>query len=111
MSDTKKRYQKELKSFRNKMGKNLAWFDALATRSQFDLLFLWKAYKYNSVKTTTKVKKHVGYIDKEKIYETETHYPARLKYFIKDIKKQSRFRPKLQDYRNVKIDMLLKNKD
>lgn len=88
MNDKKVRYQKELKCLRNKMGKNLAWFDALPKREQFDFLFLWKKHKYQNKDKNSKPK---------------------LRHFIPDIKKYSRFNPTIQNYRNVVIDMLLKN--
>ena len=70
MNDKKVRYQKELKCLRNKMGKNLAWFDALPKREQFDFLFLWKKHKYQNKDKDSKPK---------------------LRHFITDIKKYNRF--------------------
>ena len=41
----KRQHEKELKSFRNKMGQNIVWFDSLSKTKQFDLLFQWKKEK------------------------------------------------------------------
>ena len=38
----KRKHKKELKSLRNKMGKNIIWFESLSPKKQYDVLFLWK---------------------------------------------------------------------
>lgn len=40
-----RQHEKELASFRNKMGSNIVWFDSLSKRKQYDLLFQWKKLK------------------------------------------------------------------
>jgi len=41
----RRQHEKELKSFRNKMGSNIVWFDSLSKTKQYDLLFGWKREK------------------------------------------------------------------
>ena len=38
----RRQHEKELNSFRNKMGSNIVWFDSLSKTKQYDLLFGWK---------------------------------------------------------------------
>ena len=41
----RRQHEKELNSLRNKMGKNVIWFDALNKTQQYDFLFRWKKKK------------------------------------------------------------------
>ena len=50
----RKQHEKELKSFRNKMGQNIVWFDSLSLTKQYDLLFQWKRERHNNKLTNPK---------------------------------------------------------
>lgn len=53
------RYKKEFISFTNKIGKHKIWFESLSEKKQWDLLFMWKKYKWdcNSKKRSISIKK------------------------------------------------------
>jgi hypothetical protein len=53
--DNPQKFQNEFESFRKRIGKNSSWFNALDTKKQWDLLFLWKKKKYTAKSTNTKV--------------------------------------------------------
>jgi hypothetical protein len=104
----KRQHEKELKSLRNRMGKNLVWFDSLSKRKQYDVLFLWKQYKYfNNLEKPkvryVKVFRHSGGIQMIKVID----YPPNLKYFIKDLRLKFRFKVDKSVLRNSAIDLLL----
>ena len=103
LSDKEKKrrqHEKELKSLRNKMGKNIVWFDALNKTQQYDILFRWKKEKNsNKLKipekkiilkrvrnlTTTGYRKTNRWSFSWKKIEVIS-YPVNLRYFIQNIK-------------------------
>ena len=44
--DNPRKFQNEFESFKSRVGKHTPWFDALSSKNQWDLLFLWKKKKY-----------------------------------------------------------------
>jgi hypothetical protein len=105
----RRQHKKELNSFRNKMGKDLAWFDSLSLKKKYDLLFKWKAEKkYNKRESPSKVRIYHSYLHKK---IDVMSYPPNLKYFIKEKKAQPYFTPRISDIREATIDILLKNKN
>lgn len=46
--DNPLKFQNEFESFKKRLGKHTAWFLALHPNIQWDLLFLWKKYKWKS---------------------------------------------------------------
>jgi len=115
----RRKNEKELKSFRNKMGSNIVWFDSLSKGKQFDLLFGWKRTKYINKRTKpeyVKITKRVPIDEsrpwgKKKIVKTiELKYPSSLKHFIRDCRSDHNFQPWVQNIRQTTIDMLLNKK-
>jgi hypothetical protein len=102
-----RQHKKELKSFRNKMGKHIVWFDALASNRQYDLLFLWKREKYKNkdIKVPTKVKCEYG--NRFTLQKTYTKYPASIKHFLKIYTLDSRFQPSKVRIREASLKILL----
>jgi hypothetical protein len=99
----KRKHKKELKSLRNKMGKNIIWFESLSPNKQYDILFLWKHEKRFNNLTEPAICKN-RWVD-IKIY------PPNFKHFINKIKQQSRFKVNKQTLRENAIDLILnKNK-
>lgn len=58
---SKRKSEKELKSFKNKMGDNLIWFNSLPKQKQYDILFMWKEAKYRDSQDTSKIIKIWNY--------------------------------------------------
>jgi hypothetical protein len=110
----KRQHEKELKSFRNKMGQNVVWFDSLGKTRQFDLLFQWKREKNKNnltvpEKSFVRKMKHNGW--KRQFHWVEvTKYPTNLKYFIEERKKLRIFSPNIVNIRQSTIDLLLNKK-
>ena len=95
----KRKHKKELKSLRNKMGKNIIWFESLSPKKQYDVLFLWKHEKrFNKLTEPTINKSRWGEI---------TLYPPNFKHFINKLKKQHNFRVNKQTLRENAIDLIL----
>lgn len=97
LSDKEKKrrqHEKELKSLRNKMGKNIIWFDALNKKQQYDLLFAWKREKKTNKLTSpqkrTLIKRAGGWSNgRYKVIKKEIDiisYPPNFKHFLKNIK-------------------------
>lgn len=112
----KRHHEKELKSFKNKLGPNTVWFNSLTKEKQFDILFLWKKHKkFNKLTKPEWVKKskrvpldpNRPWCRKTLKKVKELEYPPSLKHFIKNIMYDRRFRPKTQDIRNTTITLLL----
>lgn len=108
----KRKNQKKLKSFRNKMGTNIVWFDSLTKQKQYDLLFEWEHEKYRKRFITKPIKqkkrKLVRTLGRRRIENVEiTIYPANLKHFIREAK--LRYKPSVVRVRETTIDLLLKN--
>ena len=115
----KRQHEKELASFRNKMGSNIVWFDSLSKRKQYDLLFGWKRVRHMNKITKPEyieISKRVAvdptrpYGKKKIIKVLELIYPPSLKYYIKDCKKNRMYQPRIQNVRQAAIDILLKSK-
>ena len=95
----KRKHKKELKSLRNKMGKNIIWFESLSPKKQYDVLFLWKHEKrFNKLTEPIINKTRWGDI---------TLYPPNFKHFINKLKKQHNFRVNKQTLRENAIDLIL----
>lgn len=110
----RRQHEKELKSFRNKMGKNIVWFDSLTKTKQYDLLFGWKKEKeYNKLqvpeKKTITQPSWMGF-RRKMTKVTITLYPASLKHFIEKCKQNPNFRPSITKVRDAAIDILLNTK-
>ena len=110
----RRQHEKELKSFRNKMGQNIVWFDSIGRTKQFDLLFQWKREKSNNKLTKPeKVKvrqmKFVGWKRQFQWVEV-TKYPPNLKHFINERKNLRMFTPSIVNVRQSTIDLLLNKK-
>lgn len=113
----KRQHEKELASFRNKMGSNIVWFDSLSKTKKYNLLFEWKRTKYMNGKTKPEwisINKRVP-IDptkpfgKTKIAKViKLEYPASLKHFIKQIRSSNRYKPSVASIRQSTIELLLK---
>lgn len=115
----RRQHEKELKSFRNKMGSNIVWFDSLSIGKQYDLLFGWKRTKHMNTRTKPefcKISKRVPIDEtrpwgrKKMVRSTELQYPPSLKHFIKECRKRSNFQPMVQNVRQTTIDILLNEK-
>jgi hypothetical protein len=107
----KRKNQKKLKSFRNKMGSNIVWFDSLTNQEKYDLMFEWERERYykRNITVPVKTKKKVYALDRnyrriKKDVEV-INYPANLKFFIRDAK--NRYNPKVSSIREATIDILL----
>jgi len=112
----KRQHEKELKSFKNKLGPNTVWFNSLVETKQFDILFLWKKLKKSNKLTkpewTEKLKRVP--IDPNRPWGRTTlkkvkilKHPPSLKHFIKKMMSYRRFQPKIQNIRNTTITLLL----
>ena len=112
----RRQHEKELKSFRNKMGQSIVWFDSLSRTKQFDLLFQWKREKSNNKLTKPeKVKVRTSQIDSRtwrRVFKwvEVTKYPPNLKHFIKERKNLRMFTPNIVNVRQATIDLLLNKK-
>jgi phage terminase large subunit GpA-like protein len=109
----RRQHEKELKSFRNKMGQNIVWFDSIGRTKQFDLLFQWKREKSNNKLTKPeKVKVKTSQIDSRRIFKwvEVTKYPPNLKHFINERKNLRIFTPSIVNVRQSTIDLLLNKK-
>lgn len=99
----KRQHKKELKSFRNKMGSNIVWFDSLPLSRQYDLLFSWKREKYYNKKEKP-IKKYSRILR-----DSYKEYPVNFKYFIMPYRVNWRFQPSITNLRNTTIDLILGN--
>lgn len=115
----RKQHEKELKSFRNKMGSNIIWFDSLSKTKQYDLLFSWKRNKFLNKRTAPEyviVSKKTP-LDplrpwgRKKITKVkELRYPASLKHFIVKCKDMREYKPSVIKVRENTIDLILNQK-
>lgn len=104
----RRKHKKELKSFRNKMGINIIWFDSLPIEKQYSLMFNWKKEKYfkrSIVVPEIKKIRMRRYIKIIKIY------PPKLKHYVRIIKKSKRYMSNVCDMRNATIDLLIEGKN
>jgi hypothetical protein len=100
----KLRQAKEFDSFCKKVRlNNRIWFDALSKTKRYDLFYEWRTEKYNSIEKKRRVMlKH---------WKIEiVVYPAKLKHFINEKKKEFRYQPKKKYLRESVIDFLLEQK-
>jgi len=108
----RKQHEKELKSFRNKMGSDIVWFDSLHTTQKYDLLFEWKEEKHKNKLTEpkvtkVKVKRRNPYLKK---WEFLKSWPINFKYFIKSRKISRKYKISVVNLREATIDILLNKK-
>jgi hypothetical protein len=98
------RQAKEFDSFCKKVRvNNRIWFDALSKTKRYDLFYEWRRESYNSIEK----KKHVML----KGWRIEiVLYPAKLKHFIKEKKKEFRYQPRKSNLRESAIDFILDKK-
>ena len=101
----RRQHEKELNSFRNKMGKHIVWFDSLSKTKQYDLLFSWKREK-SSNKLQAPEEKTILRPTWVKV----TSYPASLKHFIIKCRVNPQFQPSRTKVRDAAIDILLNSK-
>jgi hypothetical protein len=100
----KLRQAKEFDSFCKKVRlNNRIWFDALSKTKRYDLFYEWRSEKYNSVE-----KKKYVMLRHWKIEIIV--YPAKLKHFIKEKKKEFRYQPRKSNLRESAIDFILDKK-
>lgn len=105
-----RQHNKELKSFRNKMGKHIVWFDALASNRQYDLLFLWKKEKKDKKDITKPTEAKYKYGNRYRLSNlTYTIYPASIKHFLEIYKNDRRFQPNKSRIREASLNLLLRN--
>jgi len=91
---SKRQHEKELKSLRNKMGKNIVWFDALNKEQQYDILFRWKKEKHRNKLTIpqkkTLYKRFGGFVNGKYIVTRRQieviSYPPNFKHFLNTIR-------------------------
>ena len=101
----KVRQAKEFDSFCKKVRvNNRIWFDALTKTKRYDLFYEWRRESYNSVEKKRRVMIKGWRIE-------IVLYPAKLKHFIKEKKKEYRYQPRKNNLRESAIDFILdKNK-
>ncbi len=98
----KRKHKRELNSLRNKMGKNIIWFDSLSIKKQYDVLFLWKHEKrFNKIIEPKKISTRWGDV---------IFYPPKLKHFVYDLRKKSIFKIEKHSLRESVIDLILNKK-
>jgi len=110
----RRQHEKELNSLRNKMGKNIVWFDALNKTQQYDLLFAWKLEKKRNTLNKPEKKtifKRVGGWSNGRYHRTKKQievisYPPNFKHFLKNIK--PRFSVSISKMRETQLQHLLK---
>jgi len=110
----RRQHEKELKSFRNKMGKHIVWFDSLSKTKQYDLLFSWKREK-NSNKLQAPEEKTIlrptwVSFRRKMVKEKVTSYPVSFKHFIIKCRVNPQFQPSRTKVRDAAIDILLNSK-
>jgi hypothetical protein len=110
----RRQHEKELKSFRNKMGKHIVWFDSLSKTKQYDLLFGWKREKSSNKLQAPEEKTilrptYIGY-RRKMIKQKITSYPSSLKHFIIKCRVNPQFQPHRTRVRDAAIDILLNSK-
>jgi hypothetical protein len=97
------RQAKEFDSFSKRVRvNNRIWFDALSKTRKYDLFYEWKFEKYSVEKKK---------IVRMKMCGSNIVYPAKLKHFIKEKKKQFRYQPMTSNLRDSMIDYILENKN
>jgi hypothetical protein len=115
----RRKHEKELKSFRNKMGSNIVWFDSLSKTKQYDLLFGWKKIKFRNTITKPEYRKVTKRIPidpqrpwgrKKLVQVMELKYPPSLKHFIKECRESRLYKPMIQNLRQTTIDIILNEK-
>jgi hypothetical protein len=81
-----KKFQNEFEAFSKRMGKHSAWFSALDSKKQWNLLFLWKKHKWMKNKGGQSIS---------------------LKKFLQDVKKTRKFYVPIQRLRESTLNKLL----
>lgn len=84
--DNSKKFQNEFEAFTKRLGKHSAWFNALDKKKQWDLLFLWKNYKWTCSKNNQSIS---------------------LKKFLRNIKSYRKFYVSIQRLRESALNSIL----
>jgi hypothetical protein len=84
--ENSKKLKNEFEAFSKRMGKHSAWFSALDSKKQWDLLFLWKKHKWLKKKGAQSIS---------------------LKKFLQDVKKTRKFYVPIQRLRESTLNKLL----
>lgn len=108
----KRKHEKELNSFRNKMGKNIVWFDSLDTNKQYDLLFEWKRENYQNKLKEPEMSNSRSFNRFSNRWEPIEilSYPPSLKHFIKEKKNSTKYKSSVDRVRETIIDILFNKK-
>jgi hypothetical protein len=106
-SKSNKKNNKQLESFKNRLGMHIIWFNALSIEKQFDLLFLWKKEKWNNL-NGNRPKLIYRYNPVSRKREKIINPKLKLKHWIISWKYTRRFSPSKNKVRNSAIDIILK---
>lgn len=104
----RRQHEKELNSFRNKMGINLTWFDSLPKEKQYSILFSWKRQKYFKKNMTEPEIKKIKMYRRIRLVKI---YPPKSKHYIKMIRKNRRYKSSVGDLRQAAINLILNTKN
>lgn len=108
----RRQHEKELISLKNKMGKNIVWFNSLPISKQYDILFEWKKEKYcNKLKSpeTKKVRERLPF-KRKWITVLRKIFPPSIKHLINNKKMSRHFNPSIESLRDTTINILLNEK-
>lgn len=127
----KRKLEKELKSFKKKLNTgNLIWFESLKLRQQYNILFIWKNYKYLNKLDKPKIVSNYNLMDEPTkkfvfsissfstiVKDKETGrsnkrnlnilYPVSFKFFISYYRDNIIYQPDISDLRSKQIDYFL----
>ena len=110
----RRQHEKELNSFRNKMGKHIVWFDSLSKTKQYDLLFGWKreksSNKLQAPEEKTILRPTWVSFRRKMVKEKVNSYPVSFKHFIVKCRVNPQFQPSRTKVRDAAIDILLNSK-
>lgn len=108
-SKSDKKHGKELKSFKNRLGKNLIWFNSLSVEKQYDLLFIWKKEKWRN-KNGLRPKLIVKYNHITRKREKVPNPELKLKHWIISWRYSRQFATSKGKIRNSTINIILNEK-
>lgn len=107
-----KQHTKELESLRNKMGKNIIWFNSLPKKLQYNILYDWKKEKYKNKLKAPKISYakpyFFGFAIKNPKKVKIINYPPSFKHFIK--KYITIYKMPINLIREEAINAILENK-
>jgi hypothetical protein len=104
-----RKHKKELKSMVNKMNNSdKIWFSSLVSSKKYDILFMWKNFKFrNNLERPLVIYRKV-YADS---YSSEREkvkiYPPKFKHFIIGVKKMDYYIPTKKAYRKSVLKHIL----